>query len=157
MEMREEFNHLIEKAIELELNVAKLYYQFYSLFPSDADFWWQLTIEEKNHAALLKTVQQMHDSHVEIPRDFYPASMQALEESNQKILNVILGFEKHPDRHRALRTAYELENSAGEIHYESFANSLSSSRVANIFQKLNGDDINHAQRIREYMNQLGLS
>ena len=155
--MKEEFKKLIEKAIELEFNVADLYVQFYHLFPSDAAFWWQLAIEEKNHAALLKTVQQMNDSHVEIPPDFYPAGIYALEESNRKISDAILDIKKNPDRHRALRTAYELENSAGEIHYESFANSTSSSRVAKIFQKLNGGDINHAQRIRDYMNQLGLS
>jgi len=75
------FNSLIEKAIQLELNVAELYIRFHKLFPSDASFWWKLAIEEKNHAALLKTLQLMKDSHVEIPLEFYPAGKEALEES----------------------------------------------------------------------------
>ena len=155
--MKDEFNTLIQKAIQLELNVAELYIHFYRLFPSDATFWWELAIEEKNHAALLKTLQQMKDASVYIPDEFYPAGKEALEEANQKITTAILDFDKNPDRTRAFHTAYEIENSAWEIHYDSFAKSISSSQVATIFKKLNGEDINHAQRIRDYMNQLGLS
>ena len=66
-------------------------------------------------------------------------------------------FEKNPDRSRALRAAYEIENSAGELHYDSFAKSTSTSPVATVFKKLNGSDIDHARRIREYMTNLGMA
>ncbi len=56
--MSQNFSQLIREAIQLELNVAKLYLLFHDLFPEDGDFWWQLVIEEENHAALLKTVEQ---------------------------------------------------------------------------------------------------
>ena len=157
LKMKDEFNTLIEKAIQLELNVAELYIHFYRLFPSDAAFWWELAIEEKNHAALLKTLQQMKNAYVDIPDEFYPAGKEALEESNKKISSAIREFDKNPDRTRAFHTAYEIENSAGEIHYESFAKSISSSQVATIFKKLNGGDINHAARIRNYMSEVGIS
>jgi len=155
--MKDEFNSLIEKAIELELQIAELYIQFHKLFPSDASFWWKLAIEEKNHAALLKTLKEMKDSHLEIPSDFYPEGAEALEESNQRISKVWDEFEENPDRHLALRTAYEIENSAGELHYDSFAKSESTSQVATVFRQLNGSDIDHARRIRDYMKGLGLS
>jgi len=155
--MKEEFNKLIEKAIQLELNVAELYIQFHTLFPSDATFWWQLAIEEKNHASLLKTLKEMKDSHMEIPADFYAEGSEALEESSRRISTAIQDIKNNPDRKLALRTAYDIENSAGEIHYDSFARTGSKSPVATIFKKLNGSDIDHARRIREYMNGLGMS
>jgi len=155
--MKDEFNTLIEKAIQLELNVAELYIHFYRLFPSDATFWWELAIEEKNHAALLKTLQQMNNAYVEIPDEIYPAGKEALEESNQKISAAIREFDKNPDRTRAFHAACEIENSAGEIHYDSFAKSISNSQVATIFKKLNGDDIDHAARIKNYMSEVGIS
>jgi len=155
--MKDKFNTLIEEAIRVELNVADLYIHFHKLFPEDASFWWKLAIEEKNHAALLKTLQQMNDAHVEIPLDFYPAGTKALEDSNRKITRAILEFDKDPDRNRAFKTAYEIENSAGEIHYDSFAKSVNSSPVASIFKELNGGDISHAERIRDYMTDAGIS
>lgn len=155
--MKDRFNTLIQEAIKVELNVAELYIQFHRLFPMDASFWWKLAIEEKNHAALLKTLQQMNDAHVEIPDEFYPAGTEALKESNQKISIAIREFEKKPDRNRAFQTAFEIENSAGEVHYESFAKSLNNSPVASIFKELNGGDISHAERIRDYMIGQGMS
>ncbi|MEN8202094.1 MAG: rubrerythrin family protein [Bacteroidota bacterium] len=155
--MKNEFNSLIEKAIQLELSLAELYLQFHMLFPSDASFWWKLTIEEKNHAALLKTLQEMNDSHVDMPVEFYPEGSEALDESTRRISKAIQDFKKNPDRKLAFRTAYDFENSAGEIHYDSFAKLASSSPLATIFKKLNGSDINHAQRIMEYMNGLDMS
>lgn len=155
--MKEEFNRLIDKAIELELNVAELYIQFHRLFPSDASFWWQLAIEEKNHAALLRTLKEMNQVHLEIPTEFYPESAEALDNSSRKISIAREEFEKNPDRSLALRTAYEIENSAGEFHYDSLAKSESSSQLARIFRKLNGSDLDHARRIRKYMDGLGLS
>lgn len=155
--MKDELNSLINKAIELELKVADLYIQFYKLLPSDASFWWKLAIEEKNHAAMLRTLKEMNNAHLEIPPEFYPEGTGALDESIRRISEARKEFEKNPDRHLALRKAYEIENSAGELHYDAFAKSESSSQVASIFQKLNRSDIDHARKIREYMKGLGLS
>lgn len=155
--MNEQFNVLIEKAIQLELDVAELYIRLHALFPSDASFWWTLAIEEKNHAALLKTLQEMQDSDLEIPADFYPEGDQVLEESMQRIAEAMRKIQENPDRELALRTAHEIENSAGEMHYESFAKTASKSPIANVFRTLNGSDIDHARRIRDYMDKLGMS
>ena len=155
--MKEQFHVLIEKAIQLELDVAELYIRLHALFPSDASFWWTLAIEEKNHAALLKTLQEMQDSDLEIPADFYPEGDQVLEDSMQRIAEAMRTLEENPNRELALRTAYEIENSAGEMHYNSFAKTANQSPVATVFRTLNGNDIDHARRIREYMDKLGMS
>jgi hypothetical protein len=98
----------------------------------------------------------MKDYQLEIPPEFYPEGMEALEESSRRIARVRAEFGKNPHRSRALRAAYDIENSAGELHYDAFAKSNSTSPVAIVFRKLNGSDIDHAQRIREYMNGLGI-
>jgi len=62
--MSQNFGQLIREAIQLEFNVADLYLFFHRLFPEDAGFWWSLVIEEKNHAALLKTRGKMEQHQI---------------------------------------------------------------------------------------------
>jgi len=149
--MNQSINQLIEESIQLELNVGELYLLFYRLFPEDGHFWWRLAIEEENHAALLKTVRQMEQLDVDIPPDLFPESLQDLKGANRMIRQAILDFEKNPDRTAAFQTAYRLETSAGEYHYDAFMKHAPDSRVTSIFKHLNGDDVDHANRIREYM------
>ena len=149
--MNDEFSLLIEEAIKLELYVSELYLVFYRKFPDDAEFWWQLAIEEQNHAALLKTVRQMNHTHLKIPEDIVPASLAELADSNKMLQDAIEEFEAHPDRTRAFQVAFKIEHSAGELHYDSFMKYATESRLTTVFRKLNGDDINHAGRIQQYM------
>lgn len=81
----------------------------------------------------------------------FPEGLLALKESNRKLIQLKEKFENHPDRNRAFQIAYEVENSAGELHYNNYMNQDAESRLSSIFRKLNGDDLNHADRIREYM------
>ncbi len=149
--MSQNFSQLINEAIQLELNVAKLYLLFHNLQPEDAAFWWQLVIEEENHAALLKTVEQMDASRVEIPEGIMPPGVAELKESNQMILKAMEDFKRHPDRAWAFKMAYKIELSAGESHYDNFMRNAPKSRVTDLFKKLNRDDVDHARRIMEYM------
>jgi len=142
---------LIEEAIKLELNVSELYMLFYRKLPEDSQFWWQLAIEEQNHAALLKTVRQMNKSDLQIPREILPAGQKELVQANHKLEQAIVEFETHPDRTSAFQFAFEVENSAGELHYDSFMKFGAESRLTTVFRKLNGDDVSHADRIRQYM------
>ncbi|MFC1541061.1 hypothetical protein ACFL50_01285 [Candidatus Latescibacterota bacterium] len=43
--------NIMEESIQLELKIAELYKLFIRTFPKDAYFWWELSEEEKNHAA----------------------------------------------------------------------------------------------------------
>ena len=155
--MQPDFNLLIREAIQLELNVGKLYMLFYRLLPEDAEFWWKLSLEEENHAALLKTAQQMRASRVEIPNEMLPPGLIELQKSNQMIISAMADFEKHPDRAKAFELAHRIELSAGEAHYEEFMNGAVDSRIKEVFRKLNRDDLNHAQRIRQYMAERQIS
>lgn len=151
--MSQNFGLLIREAIQLELNVAKLYLLFHDLFPEDGAFWWQLVIEEENHAALLKTVEQMEATRVEIPDGILPPGVLELQESNQMILKAMVDFEKQPDRAWAFELAHKIELSAGESHYDNFMRNAPESRITDVFKRLNGDDVDHARRIQKYAEE----
>ncbi len=149
--MKHEFGKLIEEAIKLELYISDLYMVFYRKFPEDAEFWWQLAMEEQNHAALLKTVRQMNNMALKIPSEIIPSDLDLLVHSNNRIIDAIKDFEVRPDRTRAFQFAFLVEHSAGEIHFESFMKYAKKSKLTEVFRNLNGDDINHAERIKQYM------
>jgi len=142
---------MIEEAIKLEMNISKLYMLFYRLFSDDSDFWWELAIEEQNHAALLKTARQMNKSDVTIPKEMLPAGVEELVDSNHRIMQALDEFEISPERNRAFQVALTFETGAGELHYNTFMKNQDHSVVSSVFKKLNSDDIDHAQRIRKYM------
>jgi ferritin len=151
--MNDKFGDLIEEAIKVELYASDLYMLFYRKFPEDAQFWWQLAMEEQNHAALLKTVRQMNSVELKIPPEILPASIQELIQSNNRLKEAIKDFEERPDREKAFHFAYLTEHSAGELHYDTFMKHAVESKLASVFIKLNGEDINHAKRIEEYMTE----
>ena len=154
--MEENFGMLIEEAIKLELYVSDLYLLFSRKFHEDAEFWWQIAIEEQNHAALLKTVLQMKSVDVEVPTEIVPPGLDQLVQSNERLIKAIKAFEENPDRIRAFQFAYGVEHSAGELHYENFMKYAKESKLNDVFRRLNGDDINHAERIQQYMIDHGI-
>lgn len=149
--MHSEFSELIEAAIELELNVAELYLLFYRKLPEDAHFWWELAIEEENHAALLKTARLMGKNSVAIPGELFPASIEEILQSNRNLRKAIQEFEQKMDRTKAFLFALEIEQSAGELHYNNYMKDAPESTLTEVFRNLNGADMDHAKRIRNYM------
>ena len=150
MESLKDFKRLIDEAIRLELIVSDLYFLFHSQFPEDSEFWWALAMEEVNHASLLRTVRQMETVDVPVPDDLLPANIEELVRSTRLVKEMMEAFEKEPDREKAFRFSYQVENSAGELHYDTFMKHAPESTVAKVFRKLNGNDLDHAQRIKEY-------
>ncbi|ABL64653.1 hypothetical protein [Chlorobium phaeobacteroides] len=148
----------LEESIKLEVNLAKLYTVFNDLFPEDEEFWFQLAMEERGHAALLQ--QEKKQPH---PIDFFPENLlakdlQSLIDANKRVLNYITVYsENMPSRKTAFETALSLENSAGEAHFQHFLDSPNNSLSATIFKQLNLEDRDHAERIEEYMLNNGLS
>ena len=150
------FEEILEEAIRLELLVGELYLLFSRQHRQDEPFWWKLALEEENHAALLKTVQKMDAARVPVPTSLLPEKLEVLMESTAAVEKTIEEFEENPDRTRAFQVAYEIETSAGEVHYNDFMTAEGNSHVIKVFRKLNGDDVDHAQRIRAYMENHGI-
>jgi len=152
--MNPEFLELINEAVLVEMNVAELYLLFHEQYGVDRALWWQLAMEEQNHAALLKTVRQMQTQNMNIPPEMFPANKADLQRTNREVRDAIESFRINPDRERALRTAYRIETSAGELHFDRFMKAVPGSMIHNVFRKLNGADLDHSRRIRDYMDRM---
>ncbi len=140
---------LLQSSIELELNVSELYLQYSVIFEEDKGFWWQLALEEKNHAALLRSAEHYVSLGI-FPREVLLDKLDVLHQTNRDILNTIRKFkEAIPEWEPAYRYALLLENSAAELHFQDIMTEDSPSKVLKIFQALSGDDKDHALRIRK--------
>jgi hypothetical protein len=147
---------LISEAISLEYNISDLYMLYYESFQDDEAFWWKLMMEEKNHASLLKTINTYSDLTGEFPYALIPEHLNGLRESNSKVISIIEEFKKNPDRKKAFEFAIQIEELAGEAHYQSFMDHDSNSKVIAVFKKLGREDCDHAQKIRKYMVEKGV-
>ena len=155
---KEDLQKLIDEAIKLELNVAEIYLSFHHRFPEDAGFWWKIAIEEKNHAALLRNGKQFFLDAGMFPDELVGNSLAALINANNDLEN-ILRQEKEapPSRAIALNLALKLEELAGEIHFQhAMQQAKHPSEAIKLFQSLNEDDKDHADRIRNHMRQNGI-
>jgi ferritin len=153
--MDEKLLQIIDESIRLELNVSNVYRIFSSLFTEHCNFWWQLAIEEKNHAALLKSVKECFVPIKKVPVGMMSPDLKLLKDTNSKIEMLIKEYRVNPPTlENAFNIAYNLEQSAGEVHYQTFMKKIENQCVEKIFQQLNGDDRDHAQRIFSYMENM---
>ena len=141
--------HIIEEAIELELNMAKLYGTFSEYLNNDRAFWFRIAIEEKNHAALLKTGKDFIRFD-KFPLGFLPDNLELMKISNRKAKEAIKNFLQNPDREEAFNLALEMEKTAGEIHFQLFMEKEAKDSIGDIFQKLNQADKDHEKRCHEF-------
>ena len=143
----------LDESIQLELNLATLYTIFNDAFSEDEDFWWELAMEERGHAALLQQEKKEPQQNEFFPNNLLAKELQSLVDANAAIAQLISNYKTNPpSRGEALQTAIDLEMAAGESHFQHFLDSPTNSAAANIFKQLNQDDCNHAARILEYRN-----
>ncbi|MCE1273874.1 MAG: rubrerythrin family protein [Chlorobiaceae bacterium] len=148
---------LLDESIQLELNLAKLYTLFNDQFSEDEEFWWQLSMEERSHAALLQQEKKQPQPLQFFPENLLAKDLDALKANNAFILEQSKRFADAPcSREEALNLALKIEMSAGEAHFQEFMESETGSLTADIFKQLASEDQNHARRIREYMKENGV-
>jgi hypothetical protein len=151
--MEQSTNSLIDEAVKLELNMAKLYSIFSEYIDEDRSFWNRLELEEKNHAALLRTAKEFV-SFNRFPKNLIPDDLEVLVQSNNKAREAMDEFIASPGRNKAFSLAIELEESAGEIHFQYFMEKEANDNIVKIFQRLNLEDKNHAERIILYWKEV---
>jgi ferritin len=145
---------LLDESIQLELNLARLYTLFNDHFSEDEDFWWQLSMEERSHAALLQQEKKQPQPLQFFPENLLSKDLDALKANNARIIGEVERFSSSPfSREEALNFALHIEMSAGEAHFQEFMESETGSLTADIFKQLASEDQNHAMRIREYMKE----
>lgn len=152
--MNGKYLRIIDESIRLELNISDIYRIFSSTFLEHCNFWWQLAIEERNHAALLKSTKECFAPMEMVPADLVFPDLELLKSTNDRLELMIEKFSlTPPSQEKAFITAYELEKTAGEMHYQKFMDKKGDYKIEKIFQDLNGHDKDHAQRILSRMSQ----
>jgi hypothetical protein len=150
--MTEDIKQFLDESIQLELNISDLYQLFYIKFTENSQFWWNLSLEEINHAALIRSINDLFLPEKILPTGVIQIQTAEMHQVNGSIRERISFYKTDtPSKYEAFNYAFELENTIGEIHYEIFMNDHPESVVEKIFQKLNGQDKNHALRIDNYM------
>ena len=148
---KNQLSELIEESIQLELNMAELYKLFSGTYPEGNDFWRQLYLEEKSHAALIRTGHDSFMKHGDFPRDMISSSIEGLKTSNAKTEKLLADCKATPpDHHEACRLAIERESDVGEAHYAVFMNKDAANSLEAVFQQLNRADIDHEKRIQAH-------
>ncbi|NTU52971.1 MAG: rubrerythrin family protein [Chlorobiaceae bacterium] len=149
---------LLDESIQLELNLARLYTLFNDHFPEDEEFWWQLCMEERSHAALLQQEKKQPQPLQFFPENLLSKDLDALKRSNEMIVEQARCFSESPfSRAEALNLALRIEMSAGEAHFQEFMDSETGSLTADLFKQLASEDQNHAHRIRQYMKEQNIN
>ncbi len=153
--MDEQLSRLMEESIQLELNISELYKLFHDLFDEDSDFWWRMLLEEKNHAALIRSIQELFVPKFTFPSELFTAPLKNIRQGNAEIRKLIKRYEENaPCREEAFNTALHLELAAGEAHFQLFMEKEPTSKIERIFQQLNSADRDHARRLRARMKAL---
>ena len=156
--MQKTISDLLDLSINLELGIGTLYSLFHDLFEEDEDFWWQLSIEERGHAALLQNEKNSHKHTETVPEGLLSDDIESLKSANTKIESLVTSY-KHvpPSRQEARKIAYELETSVGEVHYQEFMSRKNCSLSDELFRQLNLRDKDHADRIEAYAAAHGMT
>jgi len=156
--MNNDITALAEESIKLELNVSEIYYLFHSYFAGDANFWRKLALEEKDHADLIRSGIEEPLPMGEFPHEILSDNLQDLKGTNKKLHSLLKQFKNiPPSRELAFNTALEIEASAGELHFQDFMDKETNSTIDELFQFLNREDKDHAERIRSYMKDNDIS
>lgn len=143
---------LIEESIRMEQNSAALYRIFHKVHPDDADFWWQLHLEEKSHAMLLRAAQDSYTKRGQYPEGIVADCLEVLRNDNDRLENLVKQHrENPPERSDCFTIAIEIETSIGESHYDLFMDKEPSTPIEKAFQQLNRADKSHEKRIREQL------
>lgn len=143
-----------DEASQLEMLVADLYTIFEKLFSEDKKFWHQLADEEKNHAALLKTIKNSPGCSKKFVSSFAPDLLQEILQTKERVSSLIVKYsEIQPDRKTAFTTAISIEKSAGEIAYQNFMTQEADSWILSGLQKLNEYDRDHIKRLEQYVKE----
>ncbi len=156
--MDKKLSQILAETIQLELNVADLYLSFSHTFSEDRDFWSHLAVEEKNHAALLRTGKLESVDKEDFPVKALTTNLDALIKVNKEIKALIKHHKRKPSsRASAFEIAIRVEESTGEIDFSCFMEQETDPLALKFFSRVNSEDRDHARRLRNYMREKGIA
>lgn len=150
---------LIRKMIALEKNVGLLYTYFQDKFPEDKEFWKKLAAEEIKHATLIETHADFILDSKEAFSNLFESSEESLERIYSKVTQIIENLDQYTkSREDAFLVALQLEQSAGELHYQNIVKETENGDEAplplTVFNLLANYDKDHSERILKYLEKI---
>ena len=122
------------------------------IFPEDADFWWKLALEEKDHAGLINGEKGTSTMKPGFPKELLSPSVEKLFKVNNKLISMLKEYRKTlPSREKTFNIALGIERLTGEHHFQLAMEKPLTSTIMDVFHKLNKNNMDHADRIRTYM------
>jgi hypothetical protein len=156
--MNKELSQILDETIQLESNVSDLYLSFSHAFSEDSVFWSQLAVEEKNHAALLRTGKLESVDKEGFPAKALTSNLDALVKVNKELKAFLKKHKrKPPTRSSAFEIAIRVEESTGEIDFSCFMAQHADPLALKLFSRVNSEDRDHALRLRNYMREKGIA
>jgi hypothetical protein len=148
-------NAVVDEAIRFEQNLATLYQMLRSIFADDADFWWELSVSEEEHARLLEAGRTLFED--EFSRETIPADFDALRESNDTLESTLDRFaESSPSREEAFRLSLALESDQNELTLHRLLQIEPSHAASQLVDRIRKEDGVHQQQIRDYAGSCGI-
>ena len=143
---------ILDEASYLEILMADIYTLFEESFFEDRNFWHQLAHEEKNHAALIRSVKSSHTMSTQFVSNLPDNLLEENIKTKEWATSLFIKFsQKKPDRKTAFNAAIEIEKTAEEVHYQSIMTKKGDSWFIKVFQELNEYDRDHLKRIIKYV------
>jgi len=152
--MSDQTIRMLEKYSEHELKVSELYTLYSDLFPEDRSFWFNMALEEKNHASLIKS------STLYVKLGMLPKQMiyDCIENAENTIVEMSGRIEQYlaltPPKCEAYRFALLVERSPCEAHFKDAMLTPSDDKVMQILQKICRMDAFHFTRVDSMMEKL---
>lgn len=145
----------IQKMIDIELKVKDLYEKFSKKFSANKKFWYELAQEEYNHASLLISVKKFFSKLSDYKGELSGKEFKAIDRIEKLISEAENNLKSESfNESIACQIAIEIEDSCCEAYFQSEMVIDSPTEILSVLQKLNGQEINHALRIKEHMESL---
>ncbi|OGV32447.1 MAG: hypothetical protein A2020_02005 [Lentisphaerae bacterium GWF2_45_14] len=150
---------LFRQITEEEQIVSEVYMKFSEIFPEDRDFWWRLAMEEKAHASIGKSIQEIFAPMKLYPKTLLSESVDNLRKCIDEKKALLETLEKNPlalTREQALAAAIKIEDSDVEKIFQEIMEKIPETREDKLFQRLNKDTSDHIKKLKKYAAEAGL-
>lgn len=152
MEQPDTLQDTIAFAVAVERRIAELYREFSTKVQVHRDFWWELSLEEENHASILRSLLVAPPLLRGSERIVEPDCKRSggLERLDELLRDVATRSTLKPAD--ALRMGINCEDLSIEKTFQSFVTETSRTKAQEILQRLNGEDLHHARRMQELLD-----
>jgi hypothetical protein len=144
----------LDIAVAVELSMGRLYRRLAGNFPEHADVWWRISMEEMNHASLLRAAKDLIPFGVNA-QDFPLGAERDLRDLQQKIETADSEIEAGElDQPGAYERALALEYAVGEQGLQPQAYLDQSNPLGRILRRLHSETDDHSAIIRGLLEKL---